>query len=1110
MGAADWTPQDDEWAGGRRDLEHTGGSDRTSVFTDGAGGFAQVKWDVTVDFPVLYPPVTADLDRDGVKEVVVTPNDVKTQVGPPPDLSFSHKVEALSGADGASIWESDEANSFSLVTGANIVDLDGDDTAEVLYFGGNPVTGTSATNKFVALEDDGDEKWRWSPALDWGAQHPVGTIVATQGADVDDDDDVNEAVVGVVLADLVVDTVEQGAGCPNPNGQKVRVTASNLNYFIHALDGDDATPEVDWQKAVDPALIFSTPVIADLDGDGRRDVVWGSGTPAGILIPSCSAQVEVDDSAVDNRVIAIDGANPPEVLWESSFEDPVGVDRPIPATPVLAGTTAGGDPILVFLVPVPPTEPAANDPDRNIVLALNGRTGETLWTLSLRPASVYPLAAADLDDDGQPEIIAQLANRLVALRNDGTNFWDQGDTAQRGKAFARGLTGFGVAVGDLDSDGTKEIVTILDGSRAANQPKAELLVVNGADGSQEWTFALVQDDALGGPVLADVDGDDSLLEIVVASGSYTLGDNVDHTGRVIVLEPNAPDLTLLNVELIGDRVNREPQTVRATVKNEGTRDLAAAAMRLRVDGAAVAPDRAVDVAAGATETVDFGWTPEARGAHVLEVSADPGDAARELDETNNERNLNVNILARYDLSVAAADVGFTPAAPIVGEEVTVNAKVRNVGEVATPETSVLRFREEALGLSEDRTIPVLAPGALSELSVTFSATEERTHHLVVTADPSGALDEEREDNNEVTKDVFIELKLPDLSIGPADVTFLPVQPIVGDEVTVTATVRNIGDVGMSADAVLRFVEDALPLAETRTIPALAAGDSVQLSVAFTVGEERTHHLVVTADPDGVLDEEREDNNEALKDLLVGIDPTQPDLVAEALAALPEIADPGETVELSATFRNDGNKSLGGFTAIFFDGAAEVGKVTGPALGIGDSAILRLDWAATEPRDVHALRVEGVVTVPEPSVLNNVAEATVIVGTLAVLVAMDRDAFGPGEDVTGLVHVRFTGTALGVPAVPLVLDVFYRSETGAVVELQRARLEGVTGPDGQSAFEVPATLLGANTVCLGTMCPIDEGQVLGLGVHAPGAYRVLAHADRLGFDFHGEDRYLVGM
>jgi CARDB protein/Big-like domain-containing protein/VCBS repeat protein len=638
---AAWTPQTDEWPTLRGGTTHTGASPLLSAFTVGQGGAARVKWTKSVPYPdYIYPPTVADVNRDGVPEIVVTSSDVKVQFGPPPSLSFNHAVHVLSGVNGDVKWSADEPNSFTALNGANVADVDGDANAEVIYFAGNPLTGTSSTNGLIARAgESGAQEWKFSDTLNWRAdQQAISILTAAHGANVDADA-ANEAVFVMSNANLVI-TTSQPANCDQP---RVEVQASNIHSFVHALNGTASAASNSWFRHFNPGLIASTPMITDLNGDGKNDVVFGAGTPAGELISGCEVAVTLDQSAFDNRIIAINGANPPNSLWEFSLQDPAGTPRGPAAIPTLAGTTAGGDPIVAMQVPIPETSPDAGD-DYNVLLALNGRTGAELWRQKLDSASIAPLAAADLDNDGQPELVVQRSSRLATFRNrTGADFWSQGTGIGRGIAYARGLDSAGVAIGDLDSDGTQEIATILSGDRRADRPKAELLVVSGTDGAVEWTTPIVQDDAIGGPVIADVDGDDNIAEIVIGSGSLTVTDGTTHTGLVTVFEPNAPDLTVTAVTHSGNRLVGSPQTIQAAVKNLGTRDIAGATFRLLDNGAPVV-DQTANLAAGASGTVSFSWTPASSGNHALTVVADPASTVPELVETNNQGSTTVKAL----------------------------------------------------------------------------------------------------------------------------------------------------------------------------------------------------------------------------------------------------------------------------------------------------------------------------------------------------------------------------------------------------------------------------------------------------------------------------------
>jgi hypothetical protein len=108
---------------------------------------------------------------------------------------------------------------------------------------------------------------------------------------------------------------------------------------------------------------------------------------------------------------------------------------------------------------------------------------------------------------------------------------------------------------------------------------------------------------------------------------------------------------------------------------------------------------------------------------------------------------------------------------------------------------------------------------------------------------------------------------PDLAVTASDISFSP-EKVRGDkQVTITATVRNVGRVRAS-DVAVRFSVDGAEIG-TRTIASIPAGGSATTSVSWpTKHRDGEHTATVTADPANELDEESEANNEASRSFVV--------------------------------------------------------------------------------------------------------------------------------------------------------------------------------------------------------------------------------------------------
>ncbi|HET7700189.1 MAG TPA: CARDB domain-containing protein [Candidatus Limnocylindria bacterium] len=102
--------------------------------------------------------------------------------------------------------------------------------------------------------------------------------------------------------------------------------------------------------------------------------------------------------------------------------------------------------------------------------------------------------------------------------------------------------------------------------------------------------------------------------------------------------------------------------------------------------------------------------------------------------------------------------------------------------------------------------------------------------------------------------------LPDLAIGGSDVALSTQKIVGGDQVTITATVRNIGTAA-TKDVAVRFTDNGTQIGSVQTIAQIAAGGSGTASVVWDtkhIKGDRT--ITVTADPANAIRESNETNN----------------------------------------------------------------------------------------------------------------------------------------------------------------------------------------------------------------------------------------------------------
>ncbi len=256
---------------------------------------------------------------------------------------------------------------------------------------------------------------------------------------------------------------------------------------------------------------YSAPAVGDMDNDGvpeiavRNKVFRGDGTElAGFAM---AAPVTALGSPLDfialadlngdgtlelvsgNKAWRVDGT----VLWERN-------DLP------------GGSVAIADLDRDGTPEVAVVQPSAHSLIALNGRTGATVWgaieinriTPTMGPTGGGPPTVADFDGDGAPDVATAGGYNYLVLRGaTGERLWHtvSQDTSSR-------VTGSSVF--DFEGDGRAEVVY-----------NDELLtrVYRGTDGEVLWSTCNTSGTLWEYPVIVDVDRDDS-ADIVVMANNY--------------------------------------------------------------------------------------------------------------------------------------------------------------------------------------------------------------------------------------------------------------------------------------------------------------------------------------------------------------------------------------------------------------------------------------------------------------------------------------------------------------------------------------------------------------------------------------------------------------
>lgn len=426
---------------------------------------------------VYAPSVVADLDRDGVREIVVGGNGA---VGAYEWRAGKLVVKKGWPASVASGGQSPE------VRGLAAADLDGNGTIEVVATTTNTSrTGAqvfvfAATGKVYQPAGGHQPAWpRYNTLRGTGndadfngyGNHGYGAYGLNVGIGQLDDDRQLEIVVTYdnhqinlfnhdgtsVLASSWYTNRQSGfAGKRLGWGQFIRwlsPTVEDRHHHSHTGDWPNVqtTPWLQWTA--------SPPSVGDLDADGRAEVIG---------IPNVEKKEPYETQA--HAVMVLDGA---QNKGARSGRRHKGFETlPLTGKPVVR---ADGDWYPPSGVPAPTLVDLTGDKRPEIVFPGNdgyvyaiSSTGKRLWRHGYAPGKARTFAsevvAADLNRDGVPELVfgvyglAANSGRLVVLSPKGARISDQ----RLPKQAADG-NGIGIAaapsIADLDGNGTLEIVT---------------------------------------------------------------------------------------------------------------------------------------------------------------------------------------------------------------------------------------------------------------------------------------------------------------------------------------------------------------------------------------------------------------------------------------------------------------------------------------------------------------------------------------------------------------------------------------------------------------------------------------------------------------------------
>jgi uncharacterized membrane protein len=241
----------------------------------------------------------------------------------------------------------------------------------------------------------------------------------------------------------------------------------------------------------------------------------------------------------------------------------------------------------------------------------------------------------------------------------------------------------------------------------------------------------------------------------------------------------------------------------------------------------------------------------------------------------------------------------------------------------------------------------------------------------------------------------------ELQVDSGNITLSPPTPSAGEEVTIQATIGNAGAV-IVHDVVVVVRIGGEEVART-TLDDVPPGGLSVATLRWTP-LPGSHLVRVIVDPDGVVAETVEDNNEATLTLVV----TSPDLVVttQDISVDPDYPTEGTEATILVTVFNSATLAAGPFQVVLSVNGEEMETFSvGSGLAAGANVTLEATWNASDGRHEFQVQVDPDGDILEEDVSNNEVSRWFSVNSRpipTVLIRMDTVEIGEvvGIDASG--------------------------------------------------------------------------------------------------------------
>jgi len=414
-----------------------------------------------------------------------------------------------------------------------------------------------------------------------------------------------------------------------------------------------------------------------------------------------------------------------------------------------------------------------------------------------------------------------------------------------------------------------------------------------------------------------------------ADDSITETDETNNTGMV-TLPALAPDLIIESISWSPSPPLKSHKALcTITVKNQGKAQAAPVLLDSYFNETYTYQNNLPAIPVGSTATATIPWVTQDSSTTVRAV-VDTDNYVSESNESNNTKTVITTFVdPSPDTDLVIEGISCTPASPSIGDKVTITTTINNAGPGQSSPFYVAYY------IDDNRLNSVYVNQINAGATVTNTATWAAaggTHTIRAFIDCNNSIYETNESNNEIS--LALSTPAPDLAVQ--SITWSPLVPSTGDDVTVTLTIKNRGDLGSGGSFVNYYVDNVYR--GNHSIEDIDPGATVTRTFTWQAQAESQVFQAVLDKANEIL-ESNESNNEKT----VAI--PAPDLTIEGVTWSPVEPSENSPVTFVITVGNPGNgPAYSSYLSCYIDDTLQTSLLIG-SIAAGASAMATFTWTA---------------------------------------------------------------------------------------------------------------------------------------------------------------------